>query len=74
MGVSHADTTFPHLKIWKLTRFCCSIAYMINENSIQFNIVSKGLGSERMSFYLNEAAGDIRDIMMPELEGPKAKL
>ncbi|KAH7084162.1 acyltransferase ChoActase/COT/CPT [Paraphoma chrysanthemicola] len=50
------------------------IAYMINENSIQFNVVSKGLGSEKMSFYLNEAAGDIRDLMLPTLEAPKAKL
>ncbi|KUJ17069.1 acyltransferase ChoActase/COT/CPT [Mollisia scopiformis] len=50
------------------------IAYMINENSIQFNIVSKGLGSERMSFYLNEAAGDLRDLLTPTLEAPKAKL
>ncbi|PQE31234.1 carnitine O-acetyltransferase protein [Rutstroemia sp. NJR-2017a WRK4] len=50
------------------------IAYMINENSIQFNVVSKGLGSERMSFYLNEAAGDIRDLLMPTLEPAKAKL
>ncbi|KAL8720758.1 MAG: hypothetical protein Q9225_002424 [Loekoesia sp. 1 TL-2023] len=50
------------------------IAYMINENSIQFNIVSKGLGSERMSFYLNEAAGDLRDLLLPTTEQPKAKL
>ncbi|KAI1324168.1 acyltransferase ChoActase/COT/CPT [Xylariaceae sp. FL0255] len=50
------------------------IAYMINENSINFNIVSKGLGSERMSHYLNEAAGDIRDLLLPGLEAPKAKL
>ncbi|KAL8751671.1 MAG: hypothetical protein Q9184_005998 [Pyrenodesmia sp. 2 TL-2023] len=50
------------------------IAYMINENSIQFNIVSKGLGSERMSFYLNEAAGDLRDLLMPTIEQPRAKL
>jgi len=50
------------------------IAYMINENSIQFNIVSKKLGCERMSFYLNEAAGDIRDMLLPSLEAPKAKL
>jgi len=42
--------------------------------SIQFNVVSKGLGSERMSFYLNEAAGDIRDLLIPTLEAPKAKL
>jgi carnitine O-acetyltransferase len=68
------------------------LAYMINENSIQFNVCSKGLGSvslhshaswtrtvltgqqEKMSFYLNEAAGDIRDMMLPTLEAPKAKL
>ncbi|KAL8672464.1 MAG: hypothetical protein Q9168_003067 [Polycauliona sp. 1 TL-2023] len=50
------------------------IAYMINENSIQFNIVSKGLGSERMSFYLNEAAGDLRDLLLPTTEQPKPKL
>ena len=43
-------------------------------SSIQFNIVSKGLGSERMSFFLNEAAGDIRDLLLPTTEGPKAKL
>ncbi|KAL2261708.1 hypothetical protein VTK26DRAFT_3530 [Humicola hyalothermophila] len=50
------------------------IAYMINENSINFNIVSKGLGSDKMSFYLNEAAGEMRDMMMPTLEAPKAKI
>ncbi|KAF2456028.1 acyltransferase ChoActase/COT/CPT [Lineolata rhizophorae] len=50
------------------------IAYMINENSIQFNVVSKHLGCERMSHYLNEAAGDIRDVMVPTMEKPKAKL
>lgn len=42
--------------------------------SIQFNIVSKGLGSERMSFYLNEAAIDLRDLLLPTLEAPKAKI
>jgi carnitine O-acetyltransferase len=50
------------------------IAYMINENSIQFNVCSKGLGSDKMSFYLNEAAGDIRDVMLPTLDAPKAKI
>ncbi|KAH0843521.1 hypothetical protein AYO21_07201 [Fonsecaea monophora] len=50
------------------------IAYMINENSLQFNIVSKKLGCERMSFYLNEAASDIRDMLLPSMETPKAKL
>ena len=46
------------------------------DDSIQWNIVSKGLGSERMSFYLSEAANDVRDIMMPSLaaEAAKAKL
>jgi carnitine O-acetyltransferase len=47
---------------------------MINENSINFNIVSKHLGNERMSFYLNEAAGDMRDLMVPTIEAPKAKM
>ena len=42
------------------------MAYMINENSIQFNIVSKNLGAERMAFFLNEAAQDIRMVMEAE--------
>ncbi|KAJ9154896.1 Carnitine acetyl transferase [Pleurostoma richardsiae] len=50
------------------------IAYMINENSLNFNIVSKGLGSKKMSFYLNEAAGDLRDLLVPTIHPPKAKL
>ncbi|KAG5984025.1 hypothetical protein E4U55_006321 [Claviceps digitariae] len=50
------------------------IAYMINENSINFNIVSKGLGSDRMSYYLNEAAGEMRDLLMPSISASKAKL
>ncbi|KAF4125320.1 hypothetical protein GMORB2_4160 [Geosmithia morbida] len=50
------------------------IAYMINENSINFNIVSKNLGSDRMSYYLNEAAADMRDLLVPTLEAPKSKL
>ncbi|KAL2755261.1 hypothetical protein ACRALDRAFT_1064943 [Sodiomyces alcalophilus JCM 7366] len=50
------------------------IAYMINENSLNFNVVSKGSGSQRMSFYLNEAAGDIRDLLLPTIEPPNAKL
>jgi len=29
---------------------------------------------EKMSFYLNEAAGDMRDIMLPTLDAAKAKL
>jgi hypothetical protein len=50
-----------------------SIAYMINENSIQFNIVSKNLGSERMAFFLNQSALEIREILASEGEA-KAKL
>ncbi|KAK6346828.1 Carnitine O-acetyltransferase mitochondrial [Orbilia brochopaga] len=50
------------------------IAYMINENSIQFNVVSKKLGAERMSFYLRDAADDIRALMEPELAAPSSKL
>jgi carnitine O-acetyltransferase len=29
---------------------------------------------DKMSFYLNEAAGDMRDVMLPTLEKEKAKL
>ncbi|KAI0852585.1 acyltransferase ChoActase/COT/CPT [Daldinia vernicosa] len=50
------------------------IAYMINENSLNFNIVSKGLGSDKMSYYINEAANDLRDLLLPTIEPPKAKL
>ncbi|KAK3991361.1 acyltransferase ChoActase/COT/CPT [Cladorrhinum sp. PSN332] len=50
------------------------IAYMINENSLNFNIVSKGLGSDKMSYYINEAAGEMRDLLIPTIEAPKAKL
>lgn len=42
--------------------------------SINFNIVSKGLGSNKMSHYLNEAAGEMRDLLIPTIEAPKAKL
>lgn len=50
------------------------IAYMINENSLNFNIVSKGQGSNKMSHYIAEAASDMRDLLMPTLEAAKAKL
>ena len=57
--------------------FLCGVAktrLTMAAYSIQFNIVSKSLGCDRMSFFLNEAAGDIRDIMLPTLEAPKSKL
>lgn len=45
-------------------------------SSIQFNIVSKHLGSERMAFYLSEAAADIRDLMLTtmNIDAPAPKL
>ena len=43
-------------------------------DSLNFNVVSKGLGSQKMSYYLREAADDIRDVLLPTLEAPKAKL
>lgn len=44
--------------------------------SLQFNIVCKQLGAERMSFYINEAANEVRDLLMPDLlaQSEKAKL
>lgn len=47
---------------------------MGGEKSINFNIVSKGLGSNKMSYFLNEAAGDIRDLLLPTIEPAKSKL
>lgn len=44
------------------------------DHSIQFNIVSKCLGCDRFSFWLNEAAGEIRDLLLPTIESAKAKL
>lgn len=41
--------------------------------SINFNIVSKGLGSNKMSYYLDEAAGELRDLLLPTIQ-TKAKL
>ena len=46
---------------------------MINENSVQFNIVCKNLGAERMAFFLNEAAGDIKNVLNASME-TKSKL
>jgi carnitine O-acetyltransferase len=48
------------------------LAYMINENSIQINIVSKKLGTEKMKYYLTEAADDMAAVFGSELH--KAKL
>lgn len=50
------------------------IAYMVNENTLQFNIASKKLGADKMNFYLTEAANEMRALMETELEAPKAKL
>lgn len=43
------------------------LAYMINENSIQVNCVSKKLGVDRMRFYLEEAAEDMAEVFSTEL-------
>jgi carnitine O-acetyltransferase len=44
--------------------------------SLNFNIVSKRLGAHRMSYFLNEAASELRDLLMPDLaaQAEKAKL
>ncbi len=42
--------------------------------SLNFNIVSKCMGSQKMSYYINEAANEIRDLLSPLQEAPKAKL
>ncbi|KAI1184909.1 acyltransferase ChoActase/COT/CPT [Nemania serpens] len=50
------------------------VAYMINENSLSFNVVSKNLGSDRMGVCLNEAAGQMRDLMLSIGGSPRAEL
>ena len=49
---------------------------MINENSIQFNVVCRrdnaagsnsATAAERMSHHLAEAANDVRDLLLPTL-------
>jgi carnitine O-acetyltransferase len=47
------------------------LAYMINENSLNINIVSKKLGSEKMKHYLNEAADDMAQVFSTELKSSK---
>lgn len=46
---------------------------MINEENINFNIVCKKLGADKMSFYLGVAADEMREVMMSELVNDKAK-
>ncbi|OLL23497.1 Carnitine O-acetyltransferase, mitochondrial [Neolecta irregularis DAH-3] len=43
------------------------IAYMINEDSINFNIVSKHLDNHRMQFYLKDAADELRVMFQSEM-------
>lgn len=45
-------------------------------SSLNFNIVCKRLGAERMSYYINEAASEMRELLMPDLaaQPEKAKL
>lgn len=65
----------PLLLSLSLCVYVCNLTDMcVCSRSLNFNIVSKGQGSNRMSFYLNEAAGEIRDLMLPTVEPPKAKL
>ncbi|RPB21994.1 acyltransferase ChoActase/COT/CPT [Terfezia boudieri ATCC MYA-4762] len=42
------------------------VAYMINEGWLSFNVVSKGLGSERLGYFLGQAAEDMREVMEAE--------
>ena len=49
------------------------MVHIINEDRVQFSIIDKDLGCERMTSFQNEAAGDIREIALPTLES-RAKL
>ena len=47
-----------------------------NNTSLNFNIVCKRIGANRMSYFLSEAANELRDLLMPDLaaQAEKAKL
>lgn len=68
----HTPVTLWPLFLEPEVRFTCPI--LTSHHSINFNVVSKGLGSDRMSYYLNEAAGEMRDLLMPTIEALKSKL
>jgi len=44
------------------------IAYMINNNSLNFNVVSKKLGAEKLAYFLREAADEMADVFSSEIE------
>lgn len=41
--------------------------------SLNFNIVCKRLGAHRMSYFLNEAASELRDVLLPDLAAQPEK-
>lgn len=42
------------------------VAHIINEGWLSFNVVSKFLGSERLGYFLGQAADDMREVMEAE--------
>lgn len=54
-------------------RHSCQCHIANSFSSLNFNIVCKRLGAERMSHYLNEAASELRDLLMPDLAAQPEK-
>ncbi|KAJ2996808.1 Carnitine O-acetyltransferase mitochondrial [Globomyces sp. JEL0801] len=50
------------------------IAYMVKNNSLQFNVVSKFLKNEYMQTYFHEALNEMREVFAITAPPPKAKL
>jgi carnitine O-acetyltransferase len=50
-----------------------SLCHLLTSLSLNFNIVCKRIGAERMSHYLNEAATELRDLLMPDLAAQPEK-
>lgn len=44
-----------------------------SHTSLNFNIVCKRLGAHRMSYFLNEAASELRDVLLPDLAAQPEK-
>ncbi|KAJ3057991.1 Carnitine O-acetyltransferase mitochondrial, partial [Quaeritorhiza haematococci] len=49
------------------------VAYMVKENSFQFNLVSQKLGAERFRHYFHEALGEMREVFEASVPVPQVK-
>lgn len=49
------------------------LSVLTNIYSLNFNIVCKRLGAEKMSYYISQAALELRDVLLPDLAAQPEK-